>query len=255
MDSLPNEILWVIVCSSGLTLADSCRLALGTNKQFRQLHDDHVDRQLAAYARESRSGTTVEWVQRHNIVAFARSMNWKVNIRPEYPTARAAFLLSLSGYLPAIERTVTIEEAIAEFVEKHRHQTRHVVVDVEPRSHDLYRQVQEMDVGPCDLVIVDWEGSPPVVQIGGWPDMAMPRPYPINSQGPDWLLRYNSIELKSRGRVKLTMVSLSYVKKLQDHVCQRLGIEETYEFVWSLRTGDWGIFACSGGSGYPVYVP
>jgi len=81
----------------------------------------------------------------------------------------------------------------------------------------------------------------------------MLHPYPINSQGHDWLMRHNIIELKNCGCMKLTIISLSYIKKLQDHMCQQLGIEETYEFKWSWHTGDWNIFGCYGGSGYPLY--
>lgn len=256
MDTLPCEVLWIIVRSSGLSMSDTARLAASGNVQLRTLHDDHVDHRLADYARESRPGTDVEWVRRHGIVHFARSMAWTGQLGNRYKTTRDLFTARLGWHLPLVERAVLSEEATAEFININQQHVRHASVDLEMGSRDLYDQVKA-HARSDELVLVDWEGEPATLCVNGLPVM-MPRLFPMAAWNHRGLLPYTDMRRMSNDtshhRMNLTMITGWGVYDLQRHVFQRL---EAAGFaknrVWCWRSGAWNILQCADGSQLLTY--
>ncbi|BBI30277.1 hypothetical protein QKT49_gp137 [Acanthamoeba castellanii medusavirus] len=245
MDMLPAEILWIVVHSSGLSVSDTARLALATNREIWALHDDHVDAWLAAAVCR-----TPEWIRRHQVVQYARSRWWdyawwgRPRQGPE-PT-RQRLQESLAMYVPRIERAVLSEEAVAEFVELRWDRSRCIVEDMATGQGNLCDQLRALE-RPGELILVDWEGDPPELVIGGM-RAGTPRNMPIAS-----VLMYHDVKRvagdDSRRRMRLTIISKTTIAELEGHVIQRLAdagltLDQYDGHRWHWRSGKWNIGVC-----------
>lgn len=251
---LPPDIWWVIVRWSGLTMGDTARLALGGDRQLRQMHDDHVDHWLAACAAVARPNTTAEWVRRHGIVRYARARTWR-SYREQIPLLCLA--RGVAGYALRVEEAVLSQEAVAEFIDAHRERSRRLLVDVAAGNGNVRDQVA-MLTRPGEMALLDWDGEPAALVVGGC-STTMPRNLPITE-----LLAYHDVQRHDddgdrRWRMKLTMIAGVSITDLEGHVAARLaaaGVEKTgNEGSWYWRSGEWDIFVCKSGMGRRIYAP
>ncbi|QPB44319.1 hypothetical protein [Medusavirus stheno T3] len=248
---LPPDIWWIIVRWSGLTTGDTARLALGGDRQLRQMHDDHVDHWLAACAAVARPDTTAEWVRRHGIVRYARAKTW-LSYREQIPLLRLA--RGVVTYALRVEEAVLSQEAVAEFIDIHREQSRRLLVDVAAGHGDVRDQVAAL-TRPGEIALLDWDGEPATLVVGGC-RTTMPRNLPIAE-----LLAYHDVQRDDdrHWRMKLTMIAGVSISDLEGHVAARLaaaGIEKPgMEGGWYWRSGEWDIFVCKGGMGHRIYAP